>query len=252
MESVLTVEKIGKSFGGLEILKDISFHVKKGERIGIIGGNGAGKTTLFNIIAGDLEASKGDIFYQGKNVTNVPNYKRVCSGMVRTFQKNNLLNELSVLDNLLLVLQRKAGVENTWFKPLSKPHFPEIYESAFSLLELWNLTDRQDILVKNLSYGEQRQIEILLGVALEPNVLLLDEPTAGMSNAETKYILDLLNRLPEDLTILIIEHDLEVIFSVSDKVIVLNNGEVLVQGEPSLIKTDPRVTEMYIGKEEVL
>ena len=251
-DSVLSVDKIGKSFGGLEILKDITFNVKKGERIGIIGPNGAGKTTLFNMIAGDLEPSKGQMFYSGKNITKVPNYKRVHQGIVRTYQKNNLLNELTVLDNLLFVLQRKAGVENVWYKRLNDSQYPDLYDKANTLLETWRLMDRRDTVVNSLSYGEQRQIEILLGIATEPSVLLLDEPTAGMSNVETQYILELLKNLPKDLTILIIEHDMEVVFGLSDKMIVLHDGVVLVNGDPATVRADKRVNEIYMGKEGVL
>ncbi|MBU8908204.1 ABC transporter ATP-binding protein [Desertibacillus haloalkaliphilus] len=248
----LNIDKIGKSFGGLKILTDVSFSVSKGERIGIIGPNGAGKTTLFNMIAGEFPPTNGDIYYEGENITKLPNYKRVRKGMARTFQKNNLLNDLTVLDNLLLVLQKKVGLEKVWYKPRTNKRFPGIYDEADRLLETWQLQERRDTVINRLSYGEQRQIEILLGIATEPRVLLLDEPTAGMSNAETSYILNLLNDLPKDLTLLIIEHDMDVLFSLSDRIIVLHNGVVLAEGTPDQIKNDPRVTEVYFGKEEVV
>lgn len=251
-ESILRLDQIGKSFGGLKILTDITFDVKKGERIGIIGPNGAGKTTLFNMIAGDLEPSKGQMFYGDKNITKVPNYKRVHQGIVRTYQKNNLLNDLTVLDNLLFVLQRKAGIENVWHKMLTNKEYPDLYDQANTLLETWRLADRRDRVINSLSYGEQRQIEILLGIATEPSLLLLDEPTAGMSNVETQHILELLKSLPKDLTVLIIEHDMDVVFGISDKMIVLHDGVVLVNGDPATIRADKRVNEIYMGKEGAL
>jgi branched-chain amino acid transport system ATP-binding protein len=245
----LHVKGLGKKFGGLEILKDISFNVAKGERRAIIGPNGAGKTTLFNMIAGELEPSKGEIYYFDEDITSIPNYKRVRKGMVRTFQKNNLLNELSVLDNLLLVLQKKVGIEKVWYKPRTVKEFPKVYEKADELLETWGLAERRHTVIKHLSYGEQRQVEILLGIATEPNILLLDEPTAGMSNAETQHILSLLKQMPKSLTIMIIEHDMDVVFGLADKVTVLHNGGILAEGEPHVIQKDPRVYEVYLGKE---
>lgn len=247
--TVIKVETIGKQFGGLKVLNSVSFEVKKGERIGIIGPNGAGKTTLFNMIAGDLEPTNGEIFFKGKRITNIPNFIRVREGLVRTFQKNNLLKNLTVLDNLLLVLQHKMKIEKVWYKSrLSKSYSP-LYEQADDLLRKWGLYDRKKTIVKNLSYGEQRQLEIILGIATEPEVLLLDEPTAGMSNAETMYILDLLNELSKELTILIIEHDMEVVFGLADKIVVLFNGEVLMEGDRETVMADPRVREIYLGEE---
>lgn len=249
MEEVLRVQGLGKRFGGLEILNNLSFTVRQGERRAIIGPNGAGKTTLFNMIAGDLEPTSGEILYCGQNVTRLPNYQRVRKGLVRTFQKNNLLNHLSVLDNLLLVLQQKAGVENVWFRPRSKKNFAELYDRADELLETWGLADQRENMVNRLSYGEQRQVEILLGIAAEPRLLLLDEPTAGMSHSETHHILALLQNLPRDLTLLIIEHDMDVVFGLADRVTVLYNGGIFVEGDPGAIQSDPRVSEIYFGKE---
>lgn len=251
MNDVLRVEGLGKRFGGLEILRDVTFSVKQGERRAFIGPNGAGKSTLFNMIAGDLPPSGGQIYYFQDNITHVPNYKRVRKGMVRTFQKNNLLNELTVLDNLLLVLQKFSGVENIWYRLRSPHKFSELYKKADELLETWGLSHRRDTVVKHLSYGEQRQVEILLGIATDPKVLLLDEPTAGMSNTETQHILKLLQNMPKDLTLLIIEHDMEVVFGLADTVTVLHNGGILLEGDPQTIQSDPRVYEIYFGEEGV-
>ncbi|OMP67281.1 ABC transporter ATP-binding protein [Domibacillus epiphyticus] len=251
-ESILKVEGVGKSFGGLEILRNITFDVKKGERIGIIGPNGAGKTTFYNLLAGDLDPSKGTIYYCGQNITNLPNYKRANIGIVRTFQKNNLLTDLTVLDNLLLVLQRKEGLGNVWFKPRVEKHYSILFEKARELLSKWGLEKQTHKIVKSLSYGEQRQIEILLGIATDPKVLLLDEPTAGMSQAETNYIVNLLHTLPKELTLMIIEHDLEVVFGLSDRMIVLYNGGILVDGDPQIVRNDKRVNDIYIGQGESL
>ncbi|MEK4176747.1 ABC transporter ATP-binding protein [Aeribacillus sp. FSL K6-1305] len=247
---ILKIDRVGMHFGGLEILKDVSLEVKKGERIGIIGPNGAGKTTFFNILTGDLKPSSGSIYYKGENITNVSNFKRTNAGIVRTFQRNNLLNELTVLDNLLLVLQRKHHLQNVWFKKRNEKKYPKLFEEANQLIKTWGLEKRANEIVKKLSYGEQRQIEILLGIAINPQVLLLDEPTAGMSQAETDYIVDLLHNLPKDLTVLIIEHDLEVVFGLADRMVVLYDGGILIDGDPNEVRNDRRVNEIYIGKEE--
>ncbi|WP_018130304.1 ABC transporter ATP-binding protein [Effusibacillus pohliae] len=244
----LRVEGLGKRFGGLEILKNLTFTVRHGERRAFIGPNGAGKTTLFNMIAGDLQPTAGDIFFFTENITRLPNYQRVRKGMVRTFQKNNLFSELSVLENLLLVLQMKTGTGRVWYRIRSRRRFPDIYDLADELLATWGLAERSHTLVKHLSYGEQRQLEILLGIATEPKILLLDEPTAGMSNQETQQILKLLQQMPRDLTLLIIEHDMDVVFGLADRVTVLYNGGILLEGDPRTIQTDPRVYEIYFGK----
>jgi len=251
MNEVLRVEGLGKKFGGLEILRDVSFTVTQGERRAFIGPNGAGKTTLFNMIAGDLAPTAGKIRFFGEDITHVPNYKRVRKGMVRTFQKNNLLNELTVLDNLLLALQKFAGVENVWYRLRSPKNFSHLYKKADELLDTWGLAHRRDTVVKHLSYGEQRQVEILLGITTEPKVLLLDEPTAGMSASETQHILQLLQNMPRDLTLLIIEHDMDVVFGLADRVTLLHNGGIFLEGDPQTIQSDSRVYEIYFGKEEV-
>lgn len=248
-QPILSVEGIGKSFGGLEILKDVNLAVQKGERIGIIGPNGAGKTTFFNLLTGDLAPSHGNITFRKKDITKLPNYKRARLGIVRTFQKNNLLTELTVLDNLLLVLQRKHEIGRVWHRFRGEKEYPTLYEEADQFIDTWGLAEQRDKIVKNLSYGEQRQIEILLGVATEPEVLLLDEPTAGMSQSETDFIVDLLAELPKDLTLMIVEHDLDVVFGLSDRVVVLYNGEVLLEGEPDMVRNNERVNEIYIGTE---
>ena len=246
---VLRVQGLAKSFGGLTILQDVSFSVRKGERRAFIGPNGAGKSTLFNMLAGDLPASDGHIHYFEENITRLPNYQRVDRGIVRSFQKNNLFLQLSVLENLLLVLQRQTGLERVWYRSRVKKNFPGLYDQAEQLLVSWGLADRKEQNVGELSYGEQRQVEILLAVATRPQLLLLDEPTAGMSNLETQHIVNLLRRMPEDLTILIIEHDMDVVFGLADTVTLLHNGGVYLEGEPQAIRNDPRVYEVYFGGE---
>lgn len=250
-QPILEVNQINKRFGGLEILKDISFRVQPGERIGIIGPNGAGKTTFFNLLTGDLTPSQGTIIYRGKDVTKEPNYQRTRRGIVRTFQKNNLLDNLTVLDNLLLVLQRKHNLKKTWFRVRNEKNYKALYDEAEELLETWGLYSVSHKIVKNLSYGEQRQIEIMLGIATDPEILLLDEPTAGMSQTETDYIVRLLEDLPKDLTIMIVEHDLDVIFGLAERMLVLYEGYIMNDDTPEVIRQDSRVNDIYMGKKGV-
>lgn len=247
-EEALRVEGIKKSIGGLDILTDVSFSVAKGERRGIIGPNGAGKTTLFNIISGEIAPTGGAIYCFGDDVTKLTNDKRVAKGIAKTFQRNNLFGELTVLDNILLVLQKRERVENVWFKRRSRKNYAHMYEEAEHLIESFGISEQKNNIVNELSYGDQRQIEIILGVATNPRILMLDEPTAGMSNKETQQILKLLKTLPSDLTIVIIEHDMDVLFEITDRISVLNNGSIIVEGPPETIKTDQRVFEVYFGK----
>lgn len=245
----LQVEGLGKNFGGLQVLDRLSFSVAPGERRAIIGPNGAGKTTLFNVITGELTASKGSISLFGEEVTELPNHQRARQGMARTFQKNNLFLNLSVVDNLILVLQRKHNHCQNWFSKRHPKAFPHLYQEAESLLETWNLAHRSQSIVNELSYGEQREIEILLGLAAGPKIILLDEPTAGMSVVETQHMLSLLQSFPTDMTMLIIEHDMELVFELADRITVLYYGTVLAEGTPEEIRANPRVREVYLGTE---
>lgn len=245
----LHIEDLSKNFGGLNILDQLSLSVKSGERRAIIGPNGAGKTTLFNVISGELKACKGSISLFGEEVTEMPSHQRARRGMARSYQKNNLFNNLSVLDNLVLVLQRKHNHCWNWFSNRNPKAFPHLYEEAESFLDTWNLANKRHMKVNELSYGEQREIEILLGLAAGPKLILLDEPTAGMSVAETQNMLRLLETFPTDMTMLIIEHDMELVFGLADRITVLYYGKVLAEGTPEEIRADSRVREVYLGSE---
>jgi branched-chain amino acid transport system ATP-binding protein len=245
----LHIEGLSKSFGGLNILEQLSMSVAPGERRAIIGPNGAGKTTFFNVITGDLPANNGSVLLFGEEVVHMPNHQRARRGMTRSYQKNNLFMNLSVQDNLNLVLQRKHNHSWNWFSNRSPKVFPHLFEEAESFLETWNLAGKSHIKVNELSYGEQREIEILLGLAASPKLILLDEPTAGMSVAETQRMLKLLETFPADMTMLIIEHDMELVFGLADRITVLYYGKVLAEGTPEEIRSDPRVREVYLGSE---
>lgn len=247
---ILSTKNLSKSFGGLKVIEDITLDVPLGERVGLIGPNGAGKTTFFNLIAGDLPPSGGTISYMGNQINNVPNYKRTQNGIVRTFQKNNLMFGLTVKENLLLVLQRMRKKHTQWWKFSNKKNYPSLYDEGDALLRKWNLLEYQDKTVSELSYGVQRQIEIVMAVAAEPKLLLLDEPTAGMSQVETEQVIELINRLPKEITMIMIEHDMDVLFGNMDRIIVLHSGKLIADGTPEKVRENEKVKEIYIGGEE--
>ena len=249
---ILSLNGLAKHFGGLRVIEDISLDVSVGEKIGLIGPNGAGKTTLFNMIAGDLEPSGGNILYFGEEINRKPNFKRTQAGIVRTFQKNNLMLGLTVKENLLLVLQRMRNEHIQWWKRVNKKNYSELFESAEDILTKWGLHEYSDRKVKDLSYGVQRQIEIILAIAGEPKLLLLDEPTAGMSQLETDQIIGLINKLSADVSIIMIEHDIDVLFGNMDRVIVLHTGKLICDGPPEAVRNNPDVKEIYMGKEDLV
>lgn len=243
--TILELRGLTKHFSGLHVLHGIDLVVEPGERRAIIGPNGAGKTTLFNLISGELEPSAGQVILEGQDVTGKPPNKMSSLGLARTFQKNNLFFELSTYENVRLAVQAHYGLGHRWFRPWdSLTAVNEHARDVLSRLELW--TRRYEI-VKNLSYGEQRQLEVAIALAGDPKILLLDEPTAGMSPAETARTVAMLTELPKQLTVLIIEHDMDAVFSLADRIAVLNYGEVLADGTPEAVKADPRVQEVYLG-----
>jgi len=242
---VLKLEQLTKHFSGLEVLKGISLSVQAGERRAIIGPNGAGKTTLFNLISGELEPTAGRVIVEGRDVTGKPPNQMWALGLARTFQKNNLFFQLTTHENVRLAVQAHRGYAHRWFRSWQSLHgVNDQTRDILVRLELWS---RRDEVVKNLSYGEQRQLEVAIALAADPKILLLDEPTAGMSPAETARTVDMLAALPKDLTVLIIEHDMDAVFSLADRIAVLNYGEVLADGTPDSVKSDPKVQEVYLG-----
>jgi branched-chain amino acid transport system ATP-binding protein len=250
MTTILSIQNLSKHFGGLKVIEDITLDVTVGERVGLIGPNGAGKTTFFNMIAGDLNPTGGTIAYYDRDITKVPNYKRTENGIVRTFQKNNLMFGLTVQENVLLVLQKMRKEHTQWWKKVSLKNYQALHEETDALLQEWNLEQYSDTKVQELSYGVQRQIEIVMAIAGKPKILLLDEPTAGMSQVETDQIIALINKLPKEVTICMIEHDIDVLFGNMDRVIVLHTGKLIADGTPEAVRENEEVKEIYLGREE--
>ena len=243
---VLEVEALGKSFGGLEAVKDLSMVVEEGQRHGILGPNGAGKTTLFNLICGVYPATSGRIAVCGFDVTHEPVHVRVRRGLGRTFQVTNLFQEMTALENVLLATTAATGDSRSYFRSLDS--LPEARRKAEGHLEALGLGHLAGRTVDQLGYGQQRQLEVALALALGPRVLLLDEPTAGLSQVETAAMTELVRHLPDTVAVVMIEHDLDVIFNLVDTMTVMHRGRLLCAGPACDVRVDPRVTEVYLGE----
>jgi len=246
--SALGVETLSHDFGGLRALNDVAFEVAEGERLVILGPNGAGKTTLFNVITGLLRPTAGRITVFGHDVTALAPHRRVRLGLGRTFQVTTLFPRLTVLDSVLLAVQGADRARFTLHRP--RTAFPRLFARAEELLEAWSLAGQRDVPTRELSYGEQRQLELVLSLAPGPRVLLLDEPTAGLSPAETTAVADMIRRFPRDVTLLLIEHDMDVALDLAERVLVLHEGRIVAAGPRDDIKRDPRVAEIYLGVDE--
>ena len=245
VQPILELKDLSKSFHGLHAVRDVTLRIMPGDRRAIIGPNGAGKTTLFNLITGIYPASSGQVLLFGQDVTNWPTHRRVGLGMARTFQVTSLFPKLSVLDNVLLAIEGLRRSKFVMWRFLSS--YKEVYDKAYHLLEGAGFLDRKDVEVRNLSHGEQRQLEIVLGLASDPKILLLDEPAAGLSSGESTETTEFLMKLDPKLAILLIEHDMDVVFDVASQISVLHFGEVLETGTPQQIHSSAKVQEIYLG-----
>jgi branched-chain amino acid transport system ATP-binding protein len=243
--SVLRIENLYCAFGSLVVTKNVDLTIERGERHVIIGPNGAGKTSLINQIGGQLSPLGGRILLDETDITRWPPNRVAQSGVARTFQRNNLFPSLSVLENLRLAVEARRGTPWNFFAAAGR--LRPIVEHAEELLALVHVAGDPLRLVRNLSYGEQRQLEIGLALAGDPVLLLLDEPTSGMSPAETERMIALIASLPRNLSILMIEHDMNVVFTIADRITVFYYGEVLASGPPDAIRADRRVREVYLG-----
>ncbi len=241
----LELRGLSKSFDGLQAVRNVDLVVRPGDRKAVIGPNGAGKTTLFNVITGIHRATSGQVLLFGHDVTFWPTHRRAALGMARTFQVTRLFPGLTVLENVVLAIQGLRSSKFVMWRFLSSDS--EVYEKAHHLLAKASFLDRKDTDVRNLSHGEQRQLEIVVGLASDPKILLLDEPAAGLSSGETADMAKFLMRLDPNLAVVLIEHDMDVVFDVADEIFVLHFGELLEAGPPEAIKKSHRVQEVYLG-----
>ena len=244
-EPVLELRALSKSFGGLRAVRDVTLKIMPGDRKAIIGPNGAGKTTLFNLITGIFPATSGQVMLFGQDVTKWPSHRRTALGMARTFQITSLFPKLTVLDNVLLAIQGLRRSKFVMWRFLSS--YRDFYDRAYGLLERARFLDRKDTEVRYLSHGEQRQLEIILGLASDPKILLLDEPAAGLSSGESSEMIRFLAHLDRNLAILLIEHDMDVVFDVAEHISVLHFGEILEAGAAEQIRRSEKVQQVYLG-----
>lgn len=250
--AILTLECVSQEFGGLRALDSVYLSIEEKEIFGIIGPNGAGKTTLFNIITGIYVPTEGSLIFNGQRLNHLPAYKIARRGIARTFQNIRLFNKLSVLDNVRV---GSHGVSHSGFLtgmlglPSSRREEKKIWENALELLELVDLSEKKYEYADNLAYGEQRRLEIARALALDPKLLLLDEPAAGMNSTEKEELVSLIRKIRDQrqVSIILVEHDMNVVMNICERIAVLNYGRKIAQGTPEEIKNDDAVIQSYLG-----
>lgn len=246
-QPILTVSAVRKVFGETEIIRGVDLELRDGQRHALIGPNGAGKSTLFHLISGHYAPDEGRIIYDGHEIQGAsPEYINRL-GLARSFQITNIFPKLSVFENLRIAVMRRHGLQNTLWRFMSS--YANVREDTDRLLEQVRLQSRRDAIAGELSYSEQRSMEIAMALASEPKVILLDEPTAGMSHEETDYAIDLIKSATQGRSLLIVEHDMDAVFSLCDRISVLVYGQVIATGTPEEIRNNQKVKEAYLGEE---
>jgi len=247
--NILETKKIYHDFSGLEVLFNINLEVEEGERHAIIGPNGAGKTTLFNVITGTYMPSSGQVFFKGNEITGFKPHQLARIGMGRSFQITSTFSKLTAFQNIRMGILSKRGIRFNLFRRADK--MQAITEETDELLNRINLTEERDVPADLLSYGKHRSLEVSMAMATDPELVMLDEPTAGMSRDETHNAVELIRRITEGKTMVIIEHDMDVVFSLADRITVLHLGKILAVGPPEEIKENQEVKNAYLGELEV-
>ena len=244
--TILRLDRLNKDYGGLTAVRDVTLAVEAGERQALIGPNGAGKTTLFKLIAGETAPTRGRVLFDGRDITRLPVHARANLGLAQTFQRNNLFFNLTVLDNVRLAVQHRRGMAANMLRPVTG--YPALTNEAEALLVQLGLYDLARQAARELAYGQQRALEVALALACQPRLLLLDEPTAGMSPAETGEMLRFIAALPRSLTLIIVEHDMDVVFALADRLSVMHYGEIVVDGTVAEVRANSQVQAIYLGQ----
>ncbi|MBI3370919.1 MAG: ABC transporter ATP-binding protein [Betaproteobacteria bacterium] len=247
--NILETKQLYHDFSGLEVLFGVYLQVAEGERHAIIGPNGAGKTTLFNLITGTYRPSRGQVFFKGRNITGFQPHQLSRIGVGRSFQITSTFTRLTTFQNIRLAVLAKRGIHFNLFRYVDRMH--DITRETEAVLERINLTAERDRPASALSYGKHRALEISLALATDPELVLLDEFAAGMSRDETHYAVELIRRLTVGKTVLIIEHDMDVVFSLADRITVLHRGQILATGSPAEIRQNQAVKDAYLGDLEI-
>jgi branched-chain amino acid transport system ATP-binding protein len=243
----LRVENLAKSFGGVSALQDISFTTRVGEHLAIIGPNGAGKTTLLNVLNAQIPATHGRVYLFGKDITNVAAHRRAHLGIARSFQITNVFFNFSLLNNMLLACLATKPYRRQMFRSINV--HKDISGEAKELLNLMDLWEKRHELVRDISYGEQRRLELALTLASRPRLLLLDEPSVGLNQAEWNDIINIIYGLRTEITIILVAHDMDLVFAFAERIIAMHYGNIIAYGTPEEIKADSRVQEIYMGIE---
>jgi ABC-type branched-subunit amino acid transport system ATPase component len=245
MPALLETRRLCKSFGALEVARDIGFRLERGARHALIGPNGAGKTTLVNLLTGVVTPSRGAVLLEGEDLTALPQAKRVKRGIARTFQINQLFRGLTVLDNVYIAVAERLGVGGTMLRPAGRR--ADVIAEASGLLETLKLEGDAGRRIHELPYGRQRLVEIAIALGLKPRVLLLDEPAAGIPSAESHILLDAIAGLPKEIAVLIIEHDMDLVFRFAERITVMVSGAIFAEGPPAEIAANREVRAVYLG-----
>ena len=243
---ILELENVYKDFKGLKVLKQINLSVEDGECHAIIGPNGAGKSTLFNVITGKYKPSQGTVFFNGEDITGIAPYKISRRGLARSFQIINVFPHMSVYDNVRNAILSKRKTRFNTFLRLDKLH--TIHQETIEIIKTFGLMEIKDVPASELSYGQQRALEIGISLATDPKLLLLDEPTAGMTKEQTRETVALIKQVTKGKTLMVVEHDMDVVFHMANRITVLYYGEILASGTPDEIRKNERVREAYLGK----
>ncbi len=245
---IIETEELTKRYGSQTAVNNLNLAIYEGEVFGFLGPNGAGKTTLFNLLSGQLPPTNGRVYLFGQEITHLPAHSRAHLGIARSFQATTLFLNVSVMDNTLLALHGTRPSRYQMFRSASA--YKALHARARELLDLMDLWKKRDDPVHAISYGEQRKLEIVLSLASEPKLLLMDEPSTGLTAAESADVIGMIRDLGKDITVIVVAHDMDLVFGVAERIVVLHHGELIAEGTPQEIRTDSRVKEIYMGAEE--
>jgi branched-chain amino acid transport system ATP-binding protein len=242
---VLDLKGLSKHFGGVIATRDVTLNVARGEVHALIGPNGAGKTTLIGQVAGTLRSDSGQVRFEGADITALAPHQRVRRGLARSFQVTSIFGRLSVLENLALAVQARSGSSFSFWRPVAAEHM--LFDEARSLLKDIDLQDREDSIASTLAHGEQRALEVGLALATQPKLVLLDEPMAGLGAEESRRMVELIERVSERVSVLLVEHDMDAVFRLADRISVLVDGRIVASGAPQAIRANEEVRKAYLG-----
>ncbi|CAP41521.1 ABC transporter ATP-binding protein [Bordetella petrii] len=244
-DPIIETRAVSKRFGDFVALKDVSVRIPRGQLTSIIGPNGAGKSTYFNLLSGAFSPTEGQIYFEGRDITGLPGHRFAHSGIAKSFQITNLFPSFSALENVRIALQAHVSRYNLWSR---RDSLAQLRDRAMSLLETVGLAEKSRVPARELAHGQQRALEIAVALAADPSLMLMDEPTAGMSPEETRAMMALIRRLVEERSVILVEHKMKLVMGISDRIVVLHHGELLAEGTPDDIRANDTVKRVYLGQ----